>query len=496
MPTPSCPTSRPQASGRSRSSATRSPRVPRSATTRTPEPSATSPDPAAGTVIGRFPALASPIYRRLLLGNTLATLGAFMQATAQGWLVLQLTNSPGLLGLIGAISGLPTLFLAVLAGVLADRLDRRRLLAWSYGAAALLSAILAVLTFTEAVAYWHVAVIALAGGVLLTIQMPASQAIVSTAVDRAVLGGAIALNSAQYNLMRIVGPSLAGLAIAAGGLAFGFVANAVALVVVAVIFIRLPLPPTRALGRLQAALWGDLRDGVRHVAADRVLSTLVLLAAAPALFILNYLVFLPVYARDILAIGAPGLGLLTSSIGIGALTGALLVASRRPQGGSGKLALVGLASMSISLATFAVSTSVPLSCVALAILGASQVAYYSTTNTLLQVRVPGRLRGRVHSLYVLFSIGLIPLGNVVAGALAERVTVPPVLAVGGAATLAIVVVAAIVRPEIRHLQPGLPGTSGASGAAPAAADPAAIEPSAVAPAGLATGDVTEPPLEA
>ena len=150
------------------------------------------------------------------------------------------------------------------------------------------------------------ALIALAGGVLLTIQMPASQAIVSTVVDRAVLGGAIALNSAQYNLMRIVGPSLAGLAIAAGGLAFGFVANAVALVVVAVIFIRLPLPPTRAVGRLQAALWGDLRDGVRHVAGDPILSTLVLLAAAPALFILSYLTFLPVYARDILAIGAPG----------------------------------------------------------------------------------------------------------------------------------------------------------------------------------------------
>jgi len=374
-----------------------------------------------------------------------------MQATAQGWLVLQLTNSPGLLGLIGAIAGLPTLFLAVVAGVLADRLDRRRMLAWTYGAAALLSAILAVLTLTETVAYWHVAAIALAGGVLLTIQMPASQAIVSTAVDRTVLGGAIALNSAQYNLMRIIGPSLAGLAIAAGGLAFGFVANAVALVGVAVIFIRLPLPPTRTLGRLQAALWGDLRDGVRHVAADRVLSTLVLLAAAPALFVLNYLVFLPVYARDILAIGAPGLGLLTGSIGVGALTGALLVASRRPSGGSGRLLLAGLASMSISLATFAMSTWVPLSCAALAILGASQVAYYSTTNTLLQVRIPSRLRGRVHSLYVLFSIGLIPLGNVVAGAVAERVTVPPVLAAGGVATLAIVVIVAVARPEIARL---------------------------------------------
>ena len=401
-----------------------------------------------------------------------------MQATAQGWLVLELTNSPGLLGLLGAIAGLPTLFLAVLAGVLADRLDKRRMLAWTYAAAALLSVILAVLTISESVAYWHVAVIALAGGVLLTIQMPAGQAIVSTVVDRAVLGGAIALNSAQYNLMRIVGPSLAGLAIAAGGLAFGFVANAIALGIVALIFIRLPLPPTRTLGRLQAALWGDLRDGVRYVAADRILSTLVLLAAAPALFILNYLVFLPVYARDILAIGAPGLGLLTGSIGVGALAGALLMASRRPSGGSGRLLLAGLMSASISLATFALSPFVPLSCLALAALGASQVAYYSTTNTLLQVRVPGRLRGRVLSLYVLTSIGLLPLGNLVAGALAERLTVPPVLAAGGIATLLIAIVAALVRPEIRRLPAGPPEP------APSSALPAHPTPADSLPAGL------------
>jgi MFS family permease len=350
----------------------------------------------------------------------------------------------------------------VVAGVLADRLDRRRLLAWSYGAAAILAGILAFLTTTGAVAYWHVAVIAFLGGVLFTVQMPAGQAIVSTVVDRAAIGGAIALNSAQYNLGRIVGPSIAGLAIAAGGLALGFWANALALVVVTVIFIRLPLPSTRAAGRLQAALWGDLQDGVRHVAGDRILSALVLLAAAPALFILSYLTFLPVYARDILAIGAPGLGLLTSSIGIGALTGALLMATRRSAGGSGRLLVGGLVAMAISLTTFALSTYVPLTCVALAVLGASQVAYYSTTNTLLQVRVPARLRGRVHSLYVLTSIGLLPLGNLVAGVVAERLDVPTVLGAGGVVTLGITVLALFARPEIARLRPERPAASGAA----------------------------------
>ncbi|MEO7663579.1 MAG: MFS transporter, partial [Candidatus Limnocylindrales bacterium] len=374
-------------------------------------------------------------------------------ATSQGWLVLQLTNSPALLGLVGAIAGAPTLFLAVVAGVLADRLDRRRLLAWSYAAAAIIAATLATLTTTGLVVYWEVAVIAFIGGVLITVQMPASQAVVSTVVDRAALGSAIALNSAQYNLMRIVGPSAAGLAIVAGGLALGFWVNAAMLAIVAVIFARLPLVQTRAAGRLQAAMWGDLQDGVRHVAADRDLTTLVALAAAPALFVLSYLTFLPVYARDILRIGAPGLGLLTGSIGVGALAGALLMATRRPSGGSGRLLVLGLASMSISLATFALSTFVPLTVAALAVLGASQVAYYSTTNTLLQTRVPARLRGRVHSLYVLTSIGLLPLGNLAVGALSERYGVPVVLAAGGGLTLVAVVVAVMLRPELPSLVP-------------------------------------------
>ncbi len=384
----------------------------------------------------------------------LATLGAFMQATAQGWLVLQLTNSPALLGLIGAIAGVPTLFLAAVAGVLADRMDRRRLLVWGYWIGAILAGALALLTTLGVVEYWHVALIALLGGIVITVQMPVSQAIVSSIVDRAVIGGAIALNSAQYNLARIIGPSIAGLAIAAGGLALGFWVNALALVAVGLVISRLPIPANRAADRASAALWGDLQDGVRFVVADPILSVLVVLAAAPALFVLPYLIFLPVFARDILVIGAPGLGLMTGSIGVGALAGALLMASRRPSGGSGRLLLAGLGAIAVSLFVFATSRIVPLSMIALAVLGASQVAYYSTTNTLIQLRVPPRLRGRVHSLYVLTSIGLLPIGNLAAGAIAETTGVPEVLAVGALVTLGAAVLAAATRPALRGLAGG------------------------------------------
>jgi MFS family permease len=399
-----------------------------------------------------FPALASPVYRRFLLASMIATVGGFMQATAQGWLVLEITNSPALLGLAGAVAGMPILFLAIVAGVLADRLDRRRLLIATNGFSALFAFTLALLTTLGVVAYWHVLVLAFLTGLALTIQMPAQQAVVSTLVDRTSIGNAVALNSAQYNLTRIVAPALAGLFIAAGSLALGFWVNAVALTLVTLLIASLRIPSPRSADRVQAALWRDLQDGVRFVARNRVLTVVVLLPAVPALLVLNYLTFIPLYARDILETGAVGLGLLTGAIGVGALIGALSLATMRPSGGSGRLMLGGLAIVGVALATFALSRSLPVSMLALAFMGAFQVAYYSTTNTLIQVLVPARLRGRVLSLYVLTSIGLIPIANLVGGALGEILGVDVVLAAGGVLTVAAVVLVLVLEPRVARLR--------------------------------------------
>jgi MFS family permease len=245
---------------------------------------------------------------------------------------------------------------------------------------------------------------------------------------------------------------VAGFAIAVGGLAMAFWVNAASFVVVAVVIALLPIRSPAALVRVEASLWSNLMDGIDYLRRERVIRVLVLLAAVPALFILNYLVLMPVYARDVLAIGAPGLGILTAGVGVGALSGALGVALLRPSGGSGRLLLVGLTLSSTALIVFAVSRWLPLSLVALAVLGAAQVAYYATTNTLIQILVPARLRGRVMSLYILTSLGIIPFGNLLAGLVAQTLGPTVALAGGGILTLVAVFAVAAAFPEVRRLR--------------------------------------------
>lgn len=408
--------------------------------------------------MARVPALASPAFQRFLAGAMVGSIGSWMQSTAQGWLVLTLTNSPEALGVVSAVGQLPILFLSVFAGVVADRVDRRLLLVATQLLAAAVALVLAVLATTGAVAFWHVAVLATLAGIAVAVQTPAYQAIVSNLVDSELVGSAVALNSAQFNLSRILGPSLAGAVIAAGGLYLAFWGNAIALIVVAAVFFSLPRRPASALSRAQASLWSNLLDGLRFVRARRAIAALVLLAGLPALLLLNYLVLLPVFARDVLDIGAAGLGLLSASIGVGALAGAIGLAVLRPSGASGVWLLGALAVAGAAEAVFAVSRAVPVSIVALAVLGACQVVYYATTNTLVQVLVPPRLRGRVMSLYILTSSGLIPIGNILAGVVAERASPTVAVGAGAALTTAGALAVAWLVPELRRI-------SGASAAA-------------------------------
>jgi len=358
-----------------------------------------------------------------------------------------------LLGLTSAAAGLPILLLSLVAGVLADRIDQRRLLVATQAAAGFFTALLAVAVTLGTVQFWHVVAVAFLVGCMSAMASPAYQSLMSALVEPRALGNAIALNSAQFNLSRIFAPTLAGVGIALGGLALAFWVNALSFLVVVLVLSTLAIPSSRSIGRFEASLWANLVDGLRYVRGQRVVLALLVLAMGPGLFNLNYLVLMPVYARDILQIGAPGLGLLTSAVGVGALVGALTIAVLRPGGGSGRLVLAGLATGTAGLIAFAGSTWLPLSLLGLAVLGAAQVAYYTTTNTLLQLLVPARMRGRIMSLYILAATGLLPIGNVVAGVTAEHLGAPFALIGGGLLTLGLMVVVILRVPELLSVRP-------------------------------------------
>jgi len=418
----------------------------------------------------RLPALASPAFRIFLFGVFVSNVGSWMQVTAQGWLVLRLTGSAGLLGLVAFAGSAPALVLTLYAGALADSIDQRRLLLWTQVALGALAAALALLVQADAVVFWHVLVLAILAGVANALASPAFQAIVPALVERDALGNAIALNSAQFNLGRIVGPAVAGILIGTVGEAVNFWLNAASFAAVIVALMAIRLPSQAAIVHAKASLWTNLGEAFDYVRQRRTLVALLLLASAPAVLVLPYLALLPLFAQK-LGIGAGGLGLLTASIGIGALAGALGVAFFRGEGASGRTLAVGLTVMAVAVAAFALSQVVAVTCLALAALGAAQVAYYTSTNTLVQLLSPARLRGRILSFYVLTSIGISPLGSLAAGAVAEAVGAPATLAAGGVLTLVALGAVLAWHPDLWRLR--LQAVSTAEGALRPREDPAA-----------------------
>ena len=290
-----------------------------------------------------------------------------MQVASLGWLVLRLTGSAGLLGLASFVGSAPAIFLTLYAGALADSIDQRRLLLATQIGLAIFAGILAILVQTDAILFWEVLVLAGLAGVANALAGPAFQSIIPALVGRQALGNAIALNSAQFNLARIVGPAIAGVLIGIAGEAPSFWLNAISFIAVIVALVAIRMPTESMVEQSRAGLWANLGQGFSYVRGRRPLLALLVLAMAPAVFILPYLTLLPIFA-DELGIGAAGLGLLTASIGIGALAGAITVALRRRAGANGRTLVVGLSMMALSVAVFSLSRIELLTCIALAVL--------------------------------------------------------------------------------------------------------------------------------
>jgi MFS family permease len=397
-------------------------------------------------------------YRIFWFCQLISLTGTWMQSLAQSWLVLTMTNSPAALGLIGVCQFAPSLVLGIPAGVLIDRVPKRRLLLLTQAAFTMITGLLAVLVVTARVQLWHIYAAALALGIASAVDMPTRQAFVVDLVGRDDLMNGIALNSALFNMTRVIGPALAGLLLGAFGAPICFVLNALSYVPVLFGLGMMRTDGEPKPGGQAGTPVERLREGLGYVRRTPAVLLPIVLAGTVAIFGMNFNVWAPLLARDALDIGAGGFGLLMSSLGVGSLIGALTLAfsGRSP---SPRVVLTTALVFGVFEIGLAVVSGLRLPAVLAMLLMVGTGFAMSTTmaqaNTIVQTNSPDRLRGRVMSIYLTVFAGSTPIGAALAGFASDLWGAPAAVGIGGAAVAATALLlgsrlAAVERPVGRR----------------------------------------------
>jgi len=411
-----------------------------------------------------FRALAHRNFRLFWMGAFLSNIGTWMQTVAQGWLVLQLTDSAFWLGVDGFAATSPGLVLTLLGGVYADRIDRKRLLIFTQTGAGLTALALALLIFTgvvnDAGDVWIILLASFFTGCCFSLASPSYQAITIDLVGREDLSNAIALNSTQFQLSRVVGPALAGVGFQLFGLAGCFFVNGLSFV--AIIFALSQVRIESADGTTVVArsgssderqtVWRDLTNGFRYVWTRPRVFLLLLLSAVASLFGAPYMTLMPIFTRDILGLGETGLSVMMGTAGAGSFFAALMLTFLGNLRRKGLYVLGGSFAFGVCLIGFSLSRSLPLSLAMLFGIGFSIVCSVAVTNMLLQELVTDEMRGRVMSMFMLSFIGAWPVGSLTAGVSARRFGSPHTLAAGGLIIALFIIYVAIRNPRLRTLK--------------------------------------------
>jgi len=370
-------------------------------------------------------------FRLFFAGQLISLIGTWMQMIAQSWLVYRLTGSSFLLGSVGFASQIPVFFLSFIGGAVADRFNRHKVVIATQASAMVLAFILAFLTLTETVRIWHVFVLSALLGVVNAFDMPARQAFIVMLVEKDDIMNAIALNSSLFNGARVLGPAVAGMLIASLGEGWCFFANAVSYIAVIAGLLMMKVEPDTGPAHSNTGFHA-LVEGFIYVRRMRSIRALLLLLALMSVMGMPYSVLMPIFADRILQGGARGLGILMGATGLGALAGAILLAMRSHTGGLWKLVVYACGGFGCSLILFSISRAFWLSGLLLIPVGFSLMTEMASTNTLIQIMVPDRLRGRVMAMHVMMFMGMAPFGSFFAGAVAESIGAPATVAIGGA----------------------------------------------------------------
>ncbi len=383
-------------------------------------------------------------YRRFFVGQAISLVGTWMQTLAQAWLVLQLTGSATMLGVVAAVQTLPMLLLAPYGGLIADRADKRRVLIATQSAMAVLALVLGLLTLTGTVRIWMVLATAAALGLTTSVDNPTRQAFVPEMVGTTGVGNAVSLNSVLVNAARAVGPAVAGLLIVTVGVADCFLLNAVSFVAVIVALAGMDASALTRAKRASAGP-GRLVEGLRYVRRTPELLTPLLMMALVGTLSYEFQVVLPVLAKQTFGGNADAFGFLTASLGAGAVVGGPVVAGRGPRGL--QAVVVASAAFGGAMLLAAMAPTLVLELAALVLVGAASISFMAQGNTTLQLAATDSMRGRVMALWTVAFLGSTPIGGPIVGYVSQYAGPRWGLALGGVAALVAAGLGALGRPR-------------------------------------------------
>lgn len=365
-----------------------------------------------------FPALRSRNYQLYFSGQLISLVGTWLQIIAQGWLVLKLTNSAFLIGLVAAVATLPTLLFSLFGGVIVDRFPKRSILFWTQTAAMFLAFMLGTLTVLNLIAVWEIIILSFLLGMVNAVDIPARQSFTVEMVGKEDLPSAIALNSAIFNSARVIGPSIAGFLIAGLGIGETFILNGISYI--AVIVALLLMNVKTKISKIHSHPLRAIQEGVSYGLSHPVIRTLLIFTGVVSVFGWSFGTMLPFIAQNTFHAGAEGLGYLYASSGLGALLATVLVSAFSKKISGLVFILGGNTLFALSIVGFTFSSQMNTALIFLFLAGLGILAQFSMINTTIQNLVEDRYRGRVMSLYALMFMGLFPLGNFQIGFFSER----------------------------------------------------------------------------
>ena len=401
-----------------------------------------------GRIFSVFPAFQSRNYRLYFIGQFISVSGTWLQIVAQGWLVLQITHSAFLIGLVAAMATLPMLLFSLFGGVIVDRFPKRNILIFTQSAAMILAFVFGFLTIFKIINVFEIAILAFLLGIVTAVDAPARQAFVVEMVGKELLGSAIALNSGIFNSARVIGPSIAGILIATVGIGGAFIINGVSYMAVILALLLIQVKP--AFPRKHPHPLKAIKEGIAYSFSHPIIRTLLIFTAVTSVFGWSFTTIMPLIAYDTFHLGASGLGYLYAAGGLGALVATLLVSAFSKKITASIFILGGSVLFALAITIFTFTTHLEVALPLLFLSGIGLLAQFLMMNTTIQNLVKDELRGRVMSLYTLMFMGLSPFGSLEVGFFAEHFGANFAIRLGAIIILVFSVLIYLVRNKIEE----------------------------------------------